>query len=111
MRACRIRHTIILDDPFPDPRALADHIPDASPEPQFADDGRLEDDWTVQDDTRPADEIEKVTRWGGGSSMLSFSCLAVGLWEWALPPWTCGCCRVAPLEGLAGVHPPTWLLP
>ena len=32
----RIRHTIILDDPFPDPAQLADHIPDASPVPVFA---------------------------------------------------------------------------
>lgn len=30
----RIRHTIILDDPIPDPRGLQDHIPDASPAPQ-----------------------------------------------------------------------------
>lgn len=30
----RIRHTIVLDDPLPDPRGLEDSIPDASPEPQ-----------------------------------------------------------------------------
>jgi hypothetical protein len=30
----RIRHTIILDDPLPDPRGLEDNIPDASPQPQ-----------------------------------------------------------------------------
>lgn len=30
----RIRHTIILDDPMPDPRGLEQHIPDASPQPQ-----------------------------------------------------------------------------
>ena len=30
----RIRHTIVLDDPTPDPRGLAEHIPEASPEPQ-----------------------------------------------------------------------------
>ena len=28
----RIRHTVILDDPFPDPPQLAEHVPDASPE-------------------------------------------------------------------------------
>ncbi len=32
----RIRHTIILDDPFPDPAPLLDHIPESSPEPVFA---------------------------------------------------------------------------
>ncbi len=32
----RIRHTILLDDPFPDPPQLAEHIPDASPEPVYA---------------------------------------------------------------------------
>ena len=29
----RIRHTIVLDDPFPDPDGLAEFIPEASPEP------------------------------------------------------------------------------
>lgn len=29
----RIRHTIILDDPFEDPPQLAEHIPEQSPEP------------------------------------------------------------------------------
>lgn len=32
----RIRHTILLDDPFPDPPQLADHIPEGSPEPVYA---------------------------------------------------------------------------
>lgn len=32
----RIRHTILLDDPFPDPPQLADHIPEGSPEPVHA---------------------------------------------------------------------------
>lgn len=59
---CRVRHTIVLDDPFPDPPTLASIIPDASPEPQFADDGRLEDDWVPQEDERPPEEVEKVTR-------------------------------------------------
>lgn len=31
----RIRHTHILDDPFPDPPALEGHMPEASPEPEF----------------------------------------------------------------------------
>ena len=30
----RIRHTIVLDDPTPDPRGLEEHIPEASPPPQ-----------------------------------------------------------------------------
>lgn len=32
----RIRHTIILDDPFPDPPQLDEHIPEQSPLPVFA---------------------------------------------------------------------------
>ena len=32
----RIRHTIVLEDPFPDPPALAEHVPEKSPEPVFA---------------------------------------------------------------------------
>lgn len=31
----RIRHTIVLDDPFNDPPQLAEHIPDASPAPVY----------------------------------------------------------------------------
>lgn len=31
----RIRHSIVLEDPFPDPPMLADHIPEKSPEPEF----------------------------------------------------------------------------
>ena len=32
----RIRHTIILDDPYPDPAPLLEHIPEDSPQPVFA---------------------------------------------------------------------------
>ena len=32
----RVRHTIVLEDPFPDPPALAEHVPEKSPEPAFA---------------------------------------------------------------------------
>ena len=32
----RLRHTVILDDPFPDPPQLADHEPEDSPQPVFA---------------------------------------------------------------------------
>lgn len=53
---------MILDDPFPDPPGLDGHIPDASPAPQFADDGRLEDDWVPDEETRPAEEIEASMR-------------------------------------------------
>lgn len=47
----RIRHTIILDDPFADkePPTLAEHIPEASPEPVFEHGDRLEDDWAPQE--------------------------------------------------------------
>jgi peptidyl-prolyl cis-trans isomerase-like 4 len=58
----RIRHTIILEDPFPDPPTLSDHIPDASPAPQYADDGRLEDDWIPEEETRNPEEIERTHR-------------------------------------------------
>ena len=37
----RIRHTVILEDPFPDPSQLADHIPEKSPEPEFASEVRI----------------------------------------------------------------------
>jgi peptidyl-prolyl cis-trans isomerase-like 4 len=58
----RIRHSIILDDPFPDPPTLESHIPEASPPPQFANDGRLEDDWIAEDETRAPEEIEASNR-------------------------------------------------
>ncbi|CAL8460649.1 g179 [Coccomyxa elongata] len=58
----RIRHTILLDDPFPDPPQLAEHIPDASPEPVYAADDRLEDDWVPQEDGRSLEDIERETR-------------------------------------------------
>jgi peptidyl-prolyl cis-trans isomerase-like 4 len=58
----RIRHSIILDDPFPDPSTLESYIPEASPPPQFANDGRLEDDWAAEDDTRAPEEIEASNR-------------------------------------------------
>jgi peptidyl-prolyl cis-trans isomerase-like 4 len=58
----RIRHTIVLDDPFPDLPSLEEHIPSESPPPQFADDGRLEDDWVAVDDTRPPEEIEEANK-------------------------------------------------
>ena len=32
----RIRHTIILDDPYPDPAPLLEHIPEDSPQPVYA---------------------------------------------------------------------------
>eukprot|EP00191_Tetraselmis_sp_GSL018_P024101 CAMPEP_0177622224 /NCGR_PEP_ID=MMETSP0419_2-20121207/28102_1 /TAXON_ID=582737 /ORGANISM="Tetraselmis sp., Strain GSL018" /LENGTH=398 /DNA_ID=CAMNT_0019122389 /DNA_START=109 /DNA_END=1302 /DNA_ORIENTATION=+ len=59
----RIRHTLILDDPFPDPPELADHLPEASPEPEFeTETDRLEDDWVPEEDKRNAEEIEKSMR-------------------------------------------------
>ena len=45
----RIKHTIVLDDPFDDPEGLAALIPDASPpRPREAEDDRLEDDFDVE---------------------------------------------------------------
>jgi peptidyl-prolyl cis-trans isomerase-like 4 len=58
----RIRHTLVIDDPFPDPPALAAHIPDASPPPQFAEDGRLEEDWAPDQEARAPEEIERSNR-------------------------------------------------
>mmetsp|Transcript_22580 Transcript_22580/g.62695 ORF Transcript_22580/g.62695 Transcript_22580/m.62695 type:complete len:509 (+) Transcript_22580:61-1587(+) len=59
----RIRHTLILDDPFDDPPELKDHIPEGSPEPEFGTEvDRLEDDWVPQEDQRSAEEIEKSMR-------------------------------------------------
>ena len=37
----RIRHTVILDDPFPDPPQLDDHLPEDSPAPVFAEEVNL----------------------------------------------------------------------
>jgi peptidyl-prolyl cis-trans isomerase-like 4 len=58
----RIRHTIILDDPTPDPPNFEQHIPEASPPLEFAQDGRLEDDWVPAEDGRPTEEVEAATR-------------------------------------------------
>ncbi|KAK9821133.1 hypothetical protein WJX81_005434 [Elliptochloris bilobata] len=58
----RIRHTIVLDDPFDDPPQLAEHIPDASPAPVYEQGDRLEDDWVPNDDGRSLDEIEEEAR-------------------------------------------------
>lgn len=58
----RIRHTLVLEDPTPDPPSFGEHMPDGSPEPQYADDGRLEDDWVPGQDTRAPEEIEKSNR-------------------------------------------------
>eukprot|EP00208_Stichococcus_sp_RCC1054_P000912 CAMPEP_0206138928 /NCGR_PEP_ID=MMETSP1473-20131121/3988_1 /ASSEMBLY_ACC=CAM_ASM_001109 /TAXON_ID=1461547 /ORGANISM="Stichococcus sp, Strain RCC1054" /LENGTH=338 /DNA_ID=CAMNT_0053532493 /DNA_START=621 /DNA_END=1634 /DNA_ORIENTATION=- len=59
----RIRHTIVLDDPFEDPPQLAEHIPEKSPEPVIVEgDTRLEDDWAPNQDTRSLEEIEESNR-------------------------------------------------
>lgn len=36
----RIRHTVVLDDPFPDPPQLLEHVPETSPPPVFAEEVR-----------------------------------------------------------------------
>lgn len=60
----RIKHTYILDDPFDDPTALADFIPDASPEgkpkDEIDDDVRLEDDWVPLDEQLGPSELEEM---------------------------------------------------
>lgn len=58
----RIRHTHILDDPFPDPPALEGHMPEASPEPEFEQGDRLEDDWQPEQDERGAEERADESR-------------------------------------------------
>eukprot|EP00959_Pyramimonas_sp_CCMP1952_P071712 1497852-Pyramimonas_sp.AAC.1 len=59
----RIRHTIVLDDPFDDMPGLESHIPDASPvferDPK---DTRLEDDWVPDEDLRSQAEVEESLR-------------------------------------------------
>jgi hypothetical protein len=37
----RIRHTVVLDDPFDDPPQLAEHIPEQSPEPVLVEVGAV----------------------------------------------------------------------
>lgn len=71
---CRIKHTHVLDDPFPDPPQLADHTPAESPLLVRAEeDDRLEDDWAPDQDTRPAEVIEEetkcVSRWIWGQQL------------------------------------------
>eukprot|EP00743_Colponemidia_sp_Colp-15_P004025 GILK01004339.1.p1 GENE.GILK01004339.1~~GILK01004339.1.p1 ORF type:complete len:495 (-),score=83.96 GILK01004339.1:158-1564(-) len=51
----RIRHTIVLDDPFDDPAGL--EIPPNSPEPVH-DSDRLADNEDITEDTRPDEEIK-----------------------------------------------------
>ncbi|KAJ9525562.1 hypothetical protein QJQ45_003058 [Haematococcus lacustris] len=62
----RIRHTIILEDPFDDPPELEALLPEGSPEPQFEQvsliGDRLEDDWVPLEDTRDLEQIEEETR-------------------------------------------------
>ncbi|KAF8068349.1 CYP59 [Scenedesmus sp. PABB004] len=58
----RIRHTILLDDPFDDPPQLADLVPDASPPPTFEHGDRLEEDWVPAEDARPEEEVEAEAR-------------------------------------------------
>lgn len=55
----RIRHTLILDDPTPALPGLDDLIPEQSPEPEYSQDGRLEDDWNPDEacvDSREREE-------------------------------------------------------
>ena len=59
----RIRHTLVLEDPFEDPPGLEDHIPGESPVlVRIEDDDRLEDDWEPAEEERPSEEVEKSVR-------------------------------------------------
>ncbi|XP_078428726.1 cyclophilin 59 [Wolffia australiana] len=61
----RIKHTYVLDDPFPDPPQLAELIPDRSPEGKpdvETAEPRLEDDWVPMDETIGPAELEEKLR-------------------------------------------------
>ncbi|KAI8376553.1 cyclophilin-like domain-containing protein [Radiomyces spectabilis] len=60
-RDIRIRHTIILDDPFPDPEGL--QVPDASPLPtkEQLDSMRIGEDEEIEEQGDP-EEIERIQR-------------------------------------------------
>lgn len=44
----RIRHAIVLEDPTDDPDMLAEHIPEASPEPAVDEVSAVYDQWHSQ---------------------------------------------------------------
>eukprot|EP00242_Pyramimonas_sp_CCMP2087_P014359 CAMPEP_0198223000 /NCGR_PEP_ID=MMETSP1445-20131203/90567_1 /TAXON_ID=36898 /ORGANISM="Pyramimonas sp., Strain CCMP2087" /LENGTH=258 /DNA_ID=CAMNT_0043901701 /DNA_START=81 /DNA_END=854 /DNA_ORIENTATION=+ len=59
----RIKHAIVLDDPYDDMPGLESHIPDASPEfVRDPNDGRLEDDWIPDEEKRSQAEIDESMR-------------------------------------------------
>ncbi|KAL2650997.1 hypothetical protein R1flu_019125 [Riccia fluitans] len=61
----RIKHVNILEDPFDDPPALADMLPDKSPElkpPAEGEEVRLEDDWVPMDELMDPEEVDKSLR-------------------------------------------------
>ncbi|QDZ19186.1 cyclophilin-type peptidyl-prolyl cis-trans isomerase [Chloropicon primus] len=59
----RIRHTVVLDDPFEDPPGLGAHVPEGSPAlARDEGDDRLEDDWAPAEEERPPEEAEKSAR-------------------------------------------------
>ena len=89
----RVRHTIVLDDPFDDPPQLAEHVPDASPVP-------------VYEQARPAvisgngvmslgpELCMRAPAWAGGRSLAAMGaaqpvlqrkshCRLAGLWSMA----------------------------
>ncbi|KAL1921695.1 uncharacterized protein VTP21DRAFT_10337 [Calcarisporiella thermophila] len=61
-RDLRIKHTVILDDPFPDPPGLV--IPDASPLPtkEMLETVRLAEDEELEEEGIPEEELEKRRR-------------------------------------------------
>ncbi|CAG9460831.1 unnamed protein product [Pedinophyceae sp. YPF-701] len=58
----RVRHTIVLDDPFDDPKGLESHVPDSSPAPIVDPGDRLEEDWAPDREERDPEEQEEATR-------------------------------------------------
>ena len=58
----RVKHTIILDDPFDDPPDSTRSCQTRLPRSQNPNDTRLEDDWVPEEAGRDADAQERATR-------------------------------------------------
>lgn len=65
----RVHHTVVLDDPFPDPPGLGPLVPEGSPPPPEAggEDGRLEDGWQPGGEGVDPEEAEKARKGGAGT--------------------------------------------
>ena len=56
----RIRRTVVLDDPFPDPEGMEAILPERSPEPVYEFGDRLEEDWKPAEDSRCGPEYQRI---------------------------------------------------